>query len=53
MVDFWFICSNCSMDLTEEFFAFTLYRSPPDLENFIVEEGGSKSGSGDQGISHY
>ena len=38
------------MDLIEDFFAFGLYRRPPDPVKFLVEEGGSKSGSGDQGL---
>ena len=39
------------MGLIEELFAFKFYRRPPDLVNFIVEEGGSKSESADQFIS--
>ena len=40
------------MDLIEEFIAFKFYRMPLYPVNCLVEEGGSKSGSVDQGISH-
>ena len=36
----------------EEFFVFKFFRMPPEPVKCLVEEGGSKSGSGDQGISH-
>ena len=52
MVDFLSICMNWSMELIEGFVDLKLYRSPPDTVNCLVEEGGTKSGSGDQGISH-
>ena len=40
------------MDLIEEFLSFKFYRMPTDPVKCLVEEGGSKSGSGDQDISH-
>ena len=47
------IFMDWSMELIEEFIAFGLYRRPPNLVKYFVEEGGSKSGSGDQSISQY
>ena len=40
------------MNLIKEFVSFKFYRMPPDPVNCLVEERGSNSGSGDQGISH-
>ena len=40
------------MELIEEFFTFKFYRIPPEPVKCLVEEGVSKSGSGDKGISH-
>ena len=40
------------MYLIEEVFVIELYRRPPDPVKCLLEEGGSKSGSGDQSISH-
>ena len=40
------------MELIEDFFAFELYRRPPDPLKCLVEEVGSKSGSDDNCISH-
>ena len=39
------------MEIIEEFVAFKFYIMPPDLVKCIFEEGVSKSGRGDQGIS--
>ena len=40
------------MELIEEFFASEFYRMTPDPVNYLVEEVGSSSRSGDQSISH-
>ena len=53
MVDFSSNCMDWNMERSEYFVAQNLYRSPPDPVNCLVEEGESKSGSGDQVISHY
>ena len=41
------------MDLIEEFVDFKFYRMPPYPVKCLIKEGVSKSGSGDQGISHW
>ena len=42
-----------SMDLIEDFVPFELYRSTLDPAECLVEEGASKLGSCDQGMSKY
>ena len=52
MVYCWSIRMDFSMDLIGIFVAFKFYKISPDPAKCLDEEGGSKSGSGDQGISN-
>ena len=52
MVDCWYICMDLSIDIIEEYVAINFYRRPPYPIKCLVEEAVSKSGSGDQVISH-